>query len=133
MQTSSVRAMAEQATAPTSETIDTPAKLHSNVQHLSPSNINRGFFKLPLELRDQIYDDIATAETQIGLKVTLKDFSSPEVNAYSVKGLGQTLQTDQTRVFRQTPAPYQRPLDRIHSSSNPTRCSLFPLPAPWTT
>lgn len=47
-------------------------------------------FKLPPELRDKIYDDIAAAEVNIGLKVTLKRQTSPKVAAYSVRGLSHT-------------------------------------------
>jgi hypothetical protein len=48
--------------------------------------------KLPLELRDQTYDDVAASETEIGLHVTLAtpEESKPQVHAYSVAGLGHT-------------------------------------------
>jgi hypothetical protein len=48
--------------------------------------------KLPLELRDQIYDDVAASETEIGLHVTLAttEQSKPQVHAYFVAGLGHT-------------------------------------------
>lgn len=46
--------------------------------------------KLPLELRDQIYDYVTVAETNIGLQVNAQENSKPRVYAYSVNGLGHT-------------------------------------------
>ena len=46
--------------------------------------------KLPQELRDQIYDYVAMADTKLGAYVTLKEYSSAELYAYSSKGLGHT-------------------------------------------
>jgi hypothetical protein len=48
--------------------------------------------KLPLELRDQIYDYVAASETDIGLHVALAtaENSKPQVHAYSVAGFGHT-------------------------------------------
>ncbi|GAB7333245.1 hypothetical protein MBLNU13_g04893t2 [Cladosporium sp. NU13] len=46
--------------------------------------------KLPQELRDQVYDNVAMADTRIGAYVTLNEDSSVELYAYSSKGLGHT-------------------------------------------
>ena len=65
------------------------AKMQKLVQ---PTTGTECFFltKLPQELRDQIYDYVAMADTQLGAYVTLKDCSSAELYAYSSMGLGHT-------------------------------------------
>jgi hypothetical protein len=79
--------------------------------------------KLPLELRDQIYDYVAASETDIGLHVTLArtDQSKPQVHAYPVAGLGHTckeiraeyslrLQRRIKNLLTETYQPYNREL-----------------------
>lgn len=55
---------------------------------VQPTTGTKFFFltKLPQELRDQIYDYVAMADTKIGLYVTLNEDSSVELHAYSTKG-----------------------------------------------
>ena len=59
---------------------------------MPPASDNECLFltKLPQELRDQIYDDVAMSETKIGTHIALKEDSNVETHAYSHKGLGQT-------------------------------------------
>lgn len=59
---------------------------------MPPATDNKCLFltKLPQELRDQIYDDVAMSETKIGTHIALKEDSNVETHAYSYKGLGQT-------------------------------------------
>lgn len=59
---------------------------------MPPAPDNKCLFltKLPQELRDQIYDDVAMSETKIGTHIALKEDSNVETHAYSHKCLGQT-------------------------------------------
>lgn len=90
MRNSRTQAEAKRLIVPEATSASRLPNSHSNDAQSSTPIESCFFFKLPPELRDKIYDDVAAAEVNIGLKVTLKHHSSPKVAAYSVRGLSHT-------------------------------------------
>jgi hypothetical protein len=77
------------------------------------------FFKVPLELRDNIYDYVAYGEQNLGLHVNLEVATEPKLHAYD-KGLSQTC----SQIRQEHSIRLQRHIKQLaidHEASGPER------------